>query len=76
MERKARIAGFEVGLDKTDRGYYLRIESTPEHDAAREQVFQLFDQFRTEARRAGVTSPELLAHWMRKQVKRLGPARK
>ena len=76
MERKARLAGFEFGLDKTDRGYYFRIESTPEHDAAREQVFQLFDQFRTEARKAGVTSPELFAHWMKKQVKRWGPPRK
>lgn len=76
MERKTRFAGLEVGLDKTDRGYSLRIESTPEHDAAREQVFQLFDQFRTEARRSGVTSPELLAHWMKKQVKRWSPTRK
>ena len=76
MERKARLAGFEVAVDKTDRGYHLRIETTPEHEAAREQVFALFDQFRTEARRAGVTSPEIMAHWVRRQFKRWSGSRK
>lgn len=76
MERKARLAGLELALDKTDRGYQLRIETTPEHDAAREQVFALFDQFRAEARRAGVTNPEIVAHWVRRQVRRLTPPRK
>ncbi len=76
MERKARLAGFEFAVDKTDRGYHLRIETTPEHEAQREQVFALFDQFRAEARRAGITSPELMAHWVRNQVKRWSPPRK
>ncbi len=76
MERKARLAGVEVAVDKTDRGYQFRIETTPEHDAAREQVFALFDQFRTEARRVGVTSPEIVAHWVRRQVKLWGRPRK
>ncbi len=70
MERKARLGGIEFGLDKTERGYQLRIETTPEHDAAREQVFALFDQLRVEARRSGVTSPEIMAHWLRRQFKR------
>lgn len=76
MERKARLAGYEVAVDKTERGYQLRVESTPEHDVAREQVFALFDQFRTEARRSGVTSPEILAHWLVHQVKRWTPSQK
>ena len=75
MERKARLVGYEVAVDKTDRGYSLRIEKAPEHAEAREQVFALFDQFRTEARRAGVTSPEIMAHWVKRQVKRLGRQR-
>ncbi|PSR23377.1 MAG: hypothetical protein C7B45_03425 [Sulfobacillus acidophilus] len=70
MERKARLAGYELAVDKTERGYQLRIEATPEHESAREQVFALFDQFRTEARRSGVTSPEIVAYWVRRQVKR------
>jgi hypothetical protein len=73
VERKARVAGLEFALDKTERGYQFRIESNPEHDAAREQVFELFDQLRAEARKAGVTSSEIMAHWMRRQVKRWGP---
>lgn len=76
MERKARLAGIEIALDKTERGYQFRIESTPEHDAAREQVFQLFEQFRIEARKAGVSSPEIMAHWVRRQVKRWGTPRR
>ncbi|MCY0899174.1 MAG: hypothetical protein OWU33_09620 [Firmicutes bacterium] len=76
MERKARLGGFEFALDKTERGYQFRVETTPEHDAAREQVFALFDQFRAEARRHGVTSPEILAHWIRHQMKRRPSARK
>lgn len=72
MERKARLAGIEVAVDKTDHGYQFRIETNPEHDAARDQVFQLFDQFRTEAKSAGVTSPEIVAHWVRRQLKRWG----
>lgn len=76
MERKARLAGFEFAVDKTDRGYQLRVETTPEHDVAREQVFALFDQFRAESRRVGVTIPEIMAHWVRHQVKRWTPPRK
>lgn len=76
MERKARLAGFEFALDRTDRGYQLRVESTPEHDAAREQVFALFDELRTEARRTGVSSPEILAHWVGHRVKRWTSPRK
>ncbi|NMP23086.1 hypothetical protein [Sulfobacillus harzensis] len=76
MEKKARLAGIEFAVDRTERGYQLRIETTPEHQTQREQVFALFDQFRAEARRAGVTSPELMAHWMRDQVRRWSPTRK
>lgn len=75
MERKARVAGIELAVDKTDRGYQFRVETTPEHDAAREQVFALFDQFRVEARRVGVSSPEIMAHWVRRQFKRWGSPR-
>lgn len=76
MERKARLAGLEFALDKTDRGYQLRIETSPEHDAARQQVFELFDQLRIEAHKAGVSSSEIMGHWVRRQMKRWGPPRR
>jgi len=76
MERKARLAGYEISWDRTDRGYLLQIQSTPEHDEARQQVFALFDQLRTAARASGVTVPEILGHWAKEEWRRLGPRRK
>ena len=76
MEKKARLAGIELAVDKTERGYQMRIETTPEHDAARQQVFAMFDQLRAEARRVGVTSPEIMAHWVKRQVRQWTPTRK
>lgn len=76
MERKARLAGIELAVDKTERGYQLRVETTPEHDAAREQVFALFDQFRVEARRVGVSIPEVMVHGVRQQLRRWGSPRR
>jgi hypothetical protein len=77
MERRARLlGGYEIRWDRTDRGYVFEIETPPEHEQARQEVFALFDQLRASAKSSGVSGAEILAHWLRQEWQRWNPVRK
>lgn len=66
MGRKARFAGIEFSAQKTADGFHFDIKSNQSYREAQSEVFQLFDQFREEARKHGVSAPEIMSHWLKK----------
>ncbi|MDA8194442.1 MAG: hypothetical protein M0Z53_10650 [Thermaerobacter sp.] len=70
MEREVRIASYIFALRKTERGVQFEIDKRPADKEARQEVFAIFDQLRQAARQSGVTSPEILAYWVKNQLTR------
>lgn len=72
MDRRARLAGIDFSFKKDDEGIHLSIKPNPERQEAQREVFAMFDELRTQARRAGITTPELMAHWAKSRFNREG----
>ncbi len=71
MERKAKLYGWEVHVQRDAQGFTFKVSSDPERQQLRKEVFGLMDQLGQNAREAGVSMAELLLHSARSKVKRL-----
>jgi sugar phosphate isomerase/epimerase len=65
MNTRRRFGGLEFHLKKDGEGFTFHVKGDPEYQAAREDVFRMADELVREARRAGVTVAEILAHLAR-----------
>jgi hypothetical protein len=65
MNARRRLAGFEFHVKRDDEGFSFNVKQDPQYQESREEVFRLVDQLVIEARRAGVTVPEILAYLAR-----------
>ncbi|MHB1611588.1 MAG: hypothetical protein ACYCOU_09710 [Sulfobacillus sp.] len=72
MDRRARLAGIDFAFKKDDDGIHFSIKTDPEHRQAQQEVYDMLDQVRIAARRAGVSDPELMAYWAKSRVKGWG----
>ena len=72
MNARRRLGGFEFQVKRDDEGFSFNVKSDPSDQEGREEVFRLVDQLVEEARRVGVTVPEILAYLARPN-KRGGP---
>ncbi len=71
MERKAKVYGWEVQLQRDAQGFTFKVSSDPERQQLRKDVFGLMDQVSQNAREAGVSLAELFLHSARTKVNRL-----
>lgn len=76
MERKVRFAGYEFSVQSGDGGLHLNFASDPDHRQAQSEVFQLVDQLRTVAKRSGISSSEIMAYWVKNEIRRWNPIKK
>jgi hypothetical protein len=74
MNARRRLAGLEFHVRRDSEGFSFQVKPDPEYQAQREEVFQLVDQLVVEARRAGVTIPEILAYLARPTQHKTPPA--
>lgn len=65
MDSHRRLGGFHFHVKRDGDGFAFEVKPDPEYKAARDDVFRLVDQVVVEARRAGVTVPEILAYLAR-----------
>ena len=62
MNTRRRFGGFEFHVKNDSDGFSFHVKGDPEYLAQREEVFRLVDDMVREARRAGVTVAEIIAH--------------
>lgn len=65
MEHKTRLGGWEFHLEQNSEGIRLQIQTSPEHQEARQEIFQQIDQLRDNARQVGVSGFELMGHYLK-----------
>ena len=65
MNTRRRVAGFEFQVKRDEEGFSFNVKADPAYQASREEVYRLVDQVVVEARRVGVTVPEILAYLAR-----------
>ena len=69
MDRRTRLAGIDFALKRDEEGIHLSIKTDPERRQAQKEIFDMLDQVRIAARRAGVSDAELMAYWARSGLK-------
>jgi len=62
MNARRRFGGFEFHVKNDREGFSFHVKGDPEYLAQRDAVFRLVDEAVREARRAGVTVAEIIAH--------------
>jgi sugar phosphate isomerase/epimerase len=65
MNTRRRFGGFEFFVKNDREGFTFQVKGDPEYQQARDEVFRMADELVREARRAGVTLAEILAHLAR-----------
>lgn len=65
MNARRRFGRFEFHVKRSEDGFTFEVKGDPEYYQARKDVFRLIDEAVREARRNGVTLPEILAHLAR-----------
>lgn len=65
MNARRRFGGFDFHVRRDAEGFTFQVKGDPDYQQAREDVFNLVDDAVREARRAGVTLAEILAHLAR-----------
>ncbi len=62
VNARRRIGGLEFQVRRDDAGFSFHVKGDPEYLAQRANVFRRVDEVVSEARRAGVSVPEILAY--------------
>jgi len=62
MNARRRIGGLEFQVRRDDGGFSFQVKGDPDYQAQRAEVFRRVDDVVSEARRAGVSVPEILAY--------------
>lgn len=65
VNARRRIGGLEFQVRRDDAGFSFHVKGDPEYMAQRADVFRRVDEVVSEARRAGVSVPEILAYLAR-----------
>jgi hypothetical protein len=65
MNARRRIGGLEFQVRRDNSGFSFEVKGDPDYMAQRAEVFRRLDEVVSEARRAGVSVPEMMAYLAR-----------